>query len=89
MAVVITSVKLSKQTVETKEVFRMSVAVKESAQEPKMYRLPFKLGTSKGGVKSMAKATLPTNYKDDIMASSMAGKRRYNMIQNSDGTISS
>ncbi len=51
MAVVITSVKLSKQTVETKEVFRISVAVKESAQEPKMYRLPFKLGTSKGGVK--------------------------------------
>lgn len=36
----------------------------------------------------MAKATLPTNYKDDIMASSMAGKRRYNLIQNSDGTVS-
>ena len=36
----------------------------------------------------MAKAVLPTNYKDDIMASSMAGKRRYNLIQNSDGTVS-
>lgn len=36
----------------------------------------------------MAKETLPTNYTDDIMASSMAGKRRYNLIQNSDGTVS-
>lgn len=51
MAIVITSVKLSKQTVETKEVFQVSVTAKESAQEPKMYRLPFKLGTSKGGIK--------------------------------------
>lgn len=51
MAILITDAKLSKQTVETKEVFRISVAVKESAQEPKMYRLPFKLGASKGGIK--------------------------------------
>lgn len=36
----------------------------------------------------MAKETLPTNYTDDIMASSMDGKRRYNLIQNSDGTVS-
>lgn len=36
----------------------------------------------------MAKSTLPTNYKDDIMNSSMGGKRRYNVIQNTDGTIS-
>lgn len=36
----------------------------------------------------MAKATLPTNYLDDIMSSSMEGKRRYNLIHNSDGTVS-
>lgn len=36
----------------------------------------------------MAKSTLPTNYKDDIMNPSMGGKRRYNVIQNTDGTIS-
>lgn len=36
----------------------------------------------------MAKATLPTNYKDDILNSSMNGKRRYQEIPNSDGTIS-
>lgn len=33
-------------------------------------------------------ATLTANYKDDILASSMNGKRRYNVIENSDGTIS-
>lgn len=36
----------------------------------------------------MAKPTLPTNFKDDVLASSMNGKRRYNLIQNSDGTVS-
>ncbi|MBS6212384.1 MAG: hypothetical protein KH812_20295, partial [Proteus hauseri] len=36
----------------------------------------------------MAKATLPVNYKDDILASSMGGKRRYRMINNTDGTVS-
>lgn len=36
----------------------------------------------------MAKQTLPTNFKDDILASSMDGKRRYNLIQNDDGTYS-
>lgn len=36
----------------------------------------------------MAKQTLPTNFKDDILASSMGGKRRYNLIQNDDGTYS-
>ncbi len=51
MAILITDVKLSKQVVETKEVFKVSAAVKETVTEPKMYRLPFKLGTSKGGIK--------------------------------------
>lgn len=36
----------------------------------------------------MAKATLPVNFKDDILANGMSGKRRYNMIQNTDGTVS-
>lgn len=36
----------------------------------------------------MAKQTLPTNFKDDILSSSMGGKRRYNLIQNDDGTYS-
>jgi len=36
----------------------------------------------------MAKATLPTNFKDDVLASAMGGKRRYNMIHNGDGTVS-
>lgn len=36
----------------------------------------------------MAKNTLPVNFQDDIMNSSMSGKRRYRVINNSDGTIS-
>lgn len=36
----------------------------------------------------MAKNTLPVNFQDDIMNSSMGGKRRYRVINNSDGTIS-
>lgn len=36
----------------------------------------------------MAKATLATDFKDDILASDMGGLRRYNIIENSDGTIS-
>ena len=36
----------------------------------------------------MAKQQLPTNFKDDVLTSQMVGKRRYNLIQNEDGTIS-
>lgn len=36
----------------------------------------------------MAKSTLPVNFKDDVLASSMGGKRRYQLIHNSDGTVS-
>lgn len=36
----------------------------------------------------MAKETLPTNFIDDIMTDEMGNKRRYNLIQNSDGTVS-
>ena len=31
---------------------------------------------------------LPTNYKDDVLGDAMGGKRRYRMIENSDGTVS-
>lgn len=36
----------------------------------------------------MAKQTLPTNFKDDILSSSMGGKRKYRLIDNGDGTVS-
>ncbi|MDO4333821.1 MAG: hypothetical protein Q4C58_14215 [Eubacteriales bacterium] len=36
----------------------------------------------------MAKQTLPTDFKDDILSASMNGKRRYIFTQNSDGTWS-
>ena len=36
----------------------------------------------------MAKQTLPTNFKDDILSSSMGGKRKYRIIDNGDGTYS-
>lgn len=36
----------------------------------------------------MAKSTLPVNYQDDILNSAMSGKRRFRMINNSDGTVS-
>lgn len=51
MAVVITAVELSKNPVKTGEQYKISVTVKETVQEPVMYRLPFKLGTKKGGIK--------------------------------------
>ena len=36
----------------------------------------------------MAKITLPTNYRDDILNSSAEGKRKYIMSYNQDGTVS-
>lgn len=36
----------------------------------------------------MARPVLPTDFKDDILAESMSGKRRYRIIQNADGTVS-
>jgi len=36
----------------------------------------------------MAKQQLPTNFKDDVLTSQMAGRRKYNLIQNEDGTYS-
>ena len=51
MSVIITGVTLSKNIVKTGEQFKISVSVKETISEPKMYRLPFKLGGNKGGLK--------------------------------------
>lgn len=51
MGIVITAVKLSKNPVKTGEQFTISVIVKETVQEPNMYRLPFKLSTKKGRIK--------------------------------------
>ena len=36
----------------------------------------------------MAKITLPTNYRDDILNPSAGGKRKYIMSYNQDGTVS-
>lgn len=36
----------------------------------------------------MAKITLPTNYVDDIMNTSVEGKRKYRMFYNDDNTVS-
>ena len=36
----------------------------------------------------MAKITLPTNYRDDILNTSAEGKRKYLMSYNQDGTVS-
>ena len=51
MAVAITQVTISKNPVTTGEQFKISVSAKEVVTEPTMYRLPFKLGKNKGGVK--------------------------------------
>lgn len=51
MGVVITLVELSKNPVKTGEKFTISVTVKETVQEPAMYRLPYRLGEKKGGIK--------------------------------------
>lgn len=36
----------------------------------------------------MAKQELPVDFKDDVLQAEMAGKRKYRVIQNEDGTIS-
>lgn len=51
MGVIITQVNISKNPVKTGEQYTISVAVKETLTESNMYRLPFKFGDKKGGVK--------------------------------------
>lgn len=51
MGVIITAVKITPNPVKAGEKYTVEVTVKETVQEPVMYRLPFKLGTKKGGIK--------------------------------------
>ena len=51
MGVIITNFTIPKNPVNTNEVFKISVAVKETVTEPTMYRLPMRLGQDKGGIK--------------------------------------
>lgn len=51
MALVITQISLSSKNVKVGEQYKIMVSVKEPLTEPKMYRLPFNLGTKKGGIK--------------------------------------
>lgn len=51
MGIAITNVILSKNPVKAGEKFIISVAVKENVTESMTYRLPFKLGQKKGGIK--------------------------------------
>lgn len=51
MAIIITCVKLSKNKVSVKEVVQVQVGIMNSLEEPVTYRLPFKLGSRKGGAK--------------------------------------
>lgn len=51
MGVAITSATISPQTVKTGQAYKISVDVKITTPEPITYRLPFKLGQKKGGIK--------------------------------------
>lgn len=51
MGIEITNIQLSKNPVNVNEQFKIVVSVKKLIQEPKMYRLPFTLGSKKGGIK--------------------------------------
>lgn len=53
----------------------------------KVYFLPEKDGQMKER-SEMLMSELLTNFKDDILAESMEGRRRYQMITNEDGTVS-
>lgn len=50
MGVIVTDVQLSKNPVKVQEEFKIFVAVRETLDEPKMYRLSFRLGQPKGNV---------------------------------------
>lgn len=52
-----------------------------------VYFLPEKDGQMKER-SEMLMSELLTNFKDDILAESMEGRRRYQMITNEDGTVS-
>ena len=57
----------------------------------KKYRMVYFLSEKDGRMKErseMLMSELLTNFKDDILAESMEGRRRYQMITNEDGTVS-
>lgn len=51
MRISITKSTLSPNTVKTGKPVKIAVFVKEGTNEPIMYRLPFRLGQEKGGIK--------------------------------------
>lgn len=51
MGIAITKVTISPQTVNTGQAYKIAVDVKITTPEPTTYRLPFKLGQKKGGIK--------------------------------------
>lgn len=51
MAIIITSVKLSKNKTSIKETVKFEACVMNSEPEPTMHRLPFKIGGRKGGIR--------------------------------------
>ena len=51
MGIFIRNASLSKNKVNVSESVKISVRLKEAAEEPKMYRLPFRLGNKKGNLK--------------------------------------
>lgn len=51
MGIAITKVVISPQTVKTGQAYKISVDAKITTPEPVTYRLPFKLGQKKGGIK--------------------------------------
>lgn len=46
------------------------------------------MATAKNALAKAVIEKLPTNFQDDILDTSMSNKRRYQIIENSDGTIS-
>lgn len=48
MGLAITKIEIKPQQLSVGEQFRIQVELKEVVQEPKMYRLPIKLGKEKG-----------------------------------------
>ena len=51
MGIVITQINLSSKNVTVGEQYKIVVSAKTSLPEPTMYRLPFNLGSKKGGIK--------------------------------------
>lgn len=53
MGVAVTNIKISKNPVSVGEKFKIQVAVKETITESKSFRLPMRLGSSKGNLNNL------------------------------------